>query len=154
MPDVRTTRAYYHRTNRHAAEAIMQEGFRDVSETLETGSTARGTWFTNSLASGASVPVALGDVVVAVELPVDVAEQYFHTEDQNYREYLIPAAILNSYPRRLLQGDVGCAGPSRRFPVGELDRCSGIASPTGDGASHPVAGTESCVQSGNGLDEA
>ncbi len=38
--------------------------------------------------------------------------------------------------------DVGCAGPSRRFPVGELDRCSGIASPTGDGASHPGAGTE------------
>ena len=51
-------------------------------------------------------------------------------------------------------GDVACAGLSRRFPVG--DPCWGIGteSPTGSGASHPGAGTESCVQSGDGLGEA
>jgi len=52
------------------------------------------------------------------------------------------------------EGDVACAGLSRRFPVG--DPCWGIGteSPTGSGASHPGAGTESCVQSGDGLGEA
>jgi len=52
------------------------------------------------------------------------------------------------------KGDVVCAGPSRRFPVGELRRCSGVASPTGVEASHLSAGTESCVSSGNGRGEA
>ncbi len=51
-------------------------------------------------------------------------------------------------------GDVVCAGPSRRFPVGDLLSQRGAGSPTGAEASHLPAGTGSCVQPGNGLGEA
>ena len=98
------TRDYYHRTYPEAAAAIMEGGFKDVSETFETGSAARGVWFTDSLASASSTPSAFGSVVVAVTLPLPIAEGHFHTDDQGYREYLIPAIVLNSYPRKLLQG--------------------------------------------------
>jgi len=46
-------------------------------------------------------------------------------------------------------GDVACAGRSRRFPVGDLATEGWAGSPTGDRASHPVAGTESCVWAGD-----
>jgi len=82
----------------------MERGFKDVSETFETDSAARGVWFTDSLASGGSTPSAFGSAVVAVSLPVPLAEGHFHTDDQGYREYLIPAIIVNRYPRRLARG--------------------------------------------------
>ena len=47
-----------------------------------------------------------------------------------------------------MERDVVCAAPSRRFPLGDLRWCSGVESPTGAGASHPGAGTESCVSVG------
>jgi len=39
-------------------------------------------------------------------------------------------------------GDVACAGQSRRFPVGDLSADRWVGNPTGEEASHFLAGTE------------
>lgn len=87
--------SYFHRTWRAQADQILREGFKDLSETYQTDSIWKGTWFCNE-PTGA--PEGLGDVVLEVMIPEEVAEKYFWSEDQKYREYLIPAEVLKTYP--------------------------------------------------------
>ena len=77
----------------------MQQGFRDESETYQNDSDWRGTWLSD-LPTGASR--GFGKAVIEVEILEEEATKYFWGAEQGYREYLIPAAVLNLYPRRLM----------------------------------------------------
>jgi hypothetical protein len=95
----------YHTTN--AAEAIIQEGFRDSVGYfgLSDGKVRRGVFF-------ASEPVdanegAKGDQVLGIDIPDKIALKYEWVEEgATFREFCIPARIVNRYgPPRLLSDD-------------------------------------------------
>lgn len=88
------TMIVYHTTD--ASTAIRAEGFKDGEKNYMTTETWRGVWVANT-------PVdinegAKGDVVLALEIPIEIFNQYEWVEDEKtYRESLIPAEILNKY---------------------------------------------------------
>jgi hypothetical protein len=87
----------YHRTTRQNAESIAKDGFRD----------ATGTYFTNQAFSGvwvSSVPLdanegACGDVLFEITLGLpetEIADYEWVEEGKPYREWLMPAAMINT----------------------------------------------------------
>ena len=103
----------YHRTGH--GEAIMSDGFRDGSGYVLDSLGLTGVWFS------ADFPVdcnegAKGDEVL--ELIVDEDEiQDFEVEEEGkpYREYLVPAKVANTWPRRLLTEEQVDEIPDPRF---------------------------------------
>ncbi len=95
----------YHRTD--AADEILRDGFRDGEGSYMFDVILRGVWLSD-------VPLdvnggAIGDHVLEVELPDALAIEHEVVEDEKpYREFLIPADVLNRQGRtRLLsQGEV------------------------------------------------
>lgn len=85
----------YHRS--YYAEVIATEGFRDGEGGYLTAGTHRGVWMSDqplNVNEGAQ-----GDVILAVEMPEDIAAPFEWTEEgKGYREFLIPAETLNRYP--------------------------------------------------------
>jgi len=90
---------YFHRTGQLQAEQILQQGFKDESETYQSDSGWRGTRVSDS-PTGA--PRGFGKAVIEVEMLEEEANKYYWGAEQGYREYLIPAAVLNLYPRRVM----------------------------------------------------
>jgi hypothetical protein len=92
----------YHRTD--SAEDILREGFRDGTGTYMTANEYSGVWVS------ADEPLtinegAVGAAVIAVDIPTELFEQYEWVEAHKpYREALIPATLLNQYPRYLDPG--------------------------------------------------
>jgi hypothetical protein len=88
----------YHRTTRKSADAILKSGFKDGSGTYLTDREWSGVWLSN-------IPLdcnegAKGEILLEVDLdlPESVIARYEWIEDfQSYREWLIPAAPLNSH---------------------------------------------------------
>jgi hypothetical protein len=90
----------YHRTSAQAAAAILCSGFEDRSGTYLTTEEWSGVWLSD-------VPLdinqgALGDTLLIVEL--DLAEEQLRDyewieEGKPYREWLIPAALVNAKVR-------------------------------------------------------
>lgn len=86
----------YHRTRAESAEAILRDGFRDGSGNYLTESLHSGVWLSN-------VPLdenegACGDVLLEVQLDMtkdELAQYEWVEEGKPYREWLIPAAVLN-----------------------------------------------------------
>ena len=84
----------YHRT--FAAKRILAEGFRDKTGTYMTDQEFTGVWFSDtplSVNEGAA-----GDVVLAIEVPDELVAEYEWIEDgKPYREWLIPAELVNRF---------------------------------------------------------
>ena len=84
----------YHRTN--AATAILQKGFKDGIGTYMTTIFHSGVWLSN-------YPLdcnegAFGDTVLLIEIPESVIAEYEWIEEgKPYREFLVPAIIVNQY---------------------------------------------------------
>jgi hypothetical protein len=86
----------YHRTSRRAARQILAKGFRDGVGTYLTRNIYRGVWVSN-------VPLdenegAFGDTLLVVDLKIPATKlgEYEWVEDgKTYREFLIPASVLN-----------------------------------------------------------
>lgn len=95
----------YHRTDR--GEAIMREGFRDAGSRYGTTTWHEGVWLSDSsLAVNEGVN---GDDLLVVEI-VDapaLAEHEWVEEGKPYREWLIPAALVNRCDRVLLPRELG-----------------------------------------------
>src|SRR4051812_17399614 len=96
----------YHRTTAAAAEAIMQDGFRDSTGRFMTSSEHTGVWVSN-------VPLdenegAHGDTVLEVSVDESHIAEYEWIQDIGYREWLVPAVVLNSQTtvRRLSESEV------------------------------------------------
>jgi hypothetical protein len=90
----------FHRTD--DAATVLRDGFRDGEGTYGTGEWFSGVWLSN-------VPLdvnegAKGDELIAVEVPADVFTEYEWVQEPNfgYREALVPATIVNRYPRTLV----------------------------------------------------
>jgi len=87
----------YHRTTRENAEAIKSGGFRDTTGSYFTDREFSGVWLSNvplDLNDGAA-----GDVLfeITLELPdTAIAEYEWVEEGKPYREWLMPAALLNA----------------------------------------------------------
>ena len=86
----------YHRTS--AAEAILQHGFRDGEGCYMTATRWRGVWVSDQPLD--ENEGAWGDTVSTLDLPEDVFVHHeWVQEGFRYREALIPATVLNQYPR-------------------------------------------------------
>jgi hypothetical protein len=107
----------YHRT--HAADDILRDGFRDAEDTYMTDVVLHGVWLS-------AVPLgpeegANGSQVLEVELPDALAmEHEFPEEGRPFREFLIPADVLNRQGRtRLLsEAEVDAIEDPRFRPPG------------------------------------
>ena len=88
---------FYHRTSAQAAKRILRSGFKDSTGTYMTRTEHTGVWLS-------SVPLdanegAAGDVLLRVSIETSDAEMaaYEWVEDgKPYREWLVPAALINS----------------------------------------------------------
>lgn len=88
----------YHRTTRERAEAIKKGGFKDAIGTYFTDQEFSGVWASNVPLDGNEG--AFGDVLfqITLDLPETVIADYEWVEEgKGYREWLIPAALLNPH---------------------------------------------------------
>jgi len=86
----------YHRTP--AGDAILAKGFRDGRGRYMTSNIHEGVWLSNiPLSAAAGAP---GDDLLAVEIPEEVIAEYEWVAETGgtYREWLVPAAVVNRYP--------------------------------------------------------
>ena len=87
---------FYHRTNAHNAHAIIASGFHNSTGHFLNNRIWTGAWLS-------SIPVdsehgAEGDALLMVKLEIDdreLARWEWATEGRTYREWLIPANIIN-----------------------------------------------------------
>ena len=88
--------AFFHRTTRPAADAILAGGFRDASGDYMTKRRHTGVWLSD-------VPVdcnegAIGDVLLLIVMALSQAEQdqYEWVENgKQFREWLFPSQLIN-----------------------------------------------------------
>jgi hypothetical protein len=88
----------YHRTDRAAAEVILRKGFRDNTNYYMTAHLHTGVWLSN-------VPLdenegAHGDYLLRVSLDIsesELARYEWIEEGKGYREFLIPAELVNGH---------------------------------------------------------
>jgi hypothetical protein len=89
----------YHRTD-HAA-AILADGFEDGEGNYLTLNTHRGVWvadFPLDVNDG-----AIGEHVLALEIPEEQLIEFEWVEEhKGYREFLVPASVLNGHVPALL----------------------------------------------------
>jgi hypothetical protein len=82
----------YHSTTRSAADDILQRGFQESGSAYLKDRAWRGVWVSD-------VPLDFhegNDAVLQIELDIAL-DEYEWIESKTYREWLIPAAILNEY---------------------------------------------------------
>ena len=90
-------RRFYHRTSLAVAAAILQDGFRDHVGTYMTDQEFRGVWLSDEpldVNEG-----AIGDALLEIDLGLedDAIDRYEWIEEgKGYREWLIPAALINA----------------------------------------------------------
>jgi hypothetical protein len=89
---------FYHRTNSDVAEKILSEGFQDGHGTYMTEREWTGVWVSDRPLDGNEE--ASGDCLLKITLTCDEAAiaDYEWVEEgtiRNYREWLIPADLLN-----------------------------------------------------------
>jgi hypothetical protein len=86
---------YFHRTSLANARAILREGFRDGRGRYLTEHEFEGVWISEKpLDAGEG---AVGDTLLAVSIKRTLVEDYeWKEEGKPYREFLVPAALLNS----------------------------------------------------------
>jgi hypothetical protein len=88
----------FHRTP--AADAIVSEGFRDATEPYGTSAFHTGVWLSDHPLGENEGGV--GDDIVMVDIPEDdiALFEWMGRPSFGYREWLVPAAIVNAYPRQ------------------------------------------------------
>lgn len=84
----------FHRTPH--ADLILEHGFRDGEGTYMTGIIHRGVWLSDrplTIFEGAK-----GNHLLSLEIPDDLLDEYeWIEEEKTYREFLVPADIVNRY---------------------------------------------------------
>jgi hypothetical protein len=95
----------YHVTSLAPAEAIDLEGFLDAVDSYMTSGRHTGVWISDRPLDG-SEGTATPQVVYELEVDEDLIRQYEWIEEgKPYREWLVPASILNGAERRRLGMD-------------------------------------------------
>lgn len=86
----------YHRTREERASSILKDGFKDGSGYYDSSQIFRGVWFSDrplEINDGVT-----GDALIAVDLPIqdaDLADFEWIEEGKPYREWLVPAELIN-----------------------------------------------------------
>jgi hypothetical protein len=98
----------YHVTDRASAEVIISEGFKDAEVIHDDSELLIGVWLSDRCLAGEDdVGPRLGpvaDSALSIELPAEVAEAYERRDSAKpYREFCVPAALLNDYAIESLQ---------------------------------------------------
>jgi hypothetical protein len=92
----------YHVTDCEAAASIEASGFRDSTGHYLTDQEWSGVWVSNRpLNDRSGIPEA-----VAFEIEIDhaaIADLEWVEDGRDYREWLIPARVLNAAPRRRIE---------------------------------------------------
>jgi len=95
----------YHVTSVESAEAIREHGFADATDTYLTRSEYTGIWVSDSPLNVNDMGGA-SDVCFEVETTEDSISEFEWVEEaKTYREWLVPAEVLNRCPRRVLTQD-------------------------------------------------
>jgi len=85
---------YYHRTTRERARSILKKGFKDGSGKFLTDRTWKGVWVSERPLD--SSEGAEGDVLLEIRIPESEVTRFEWVEEgKPYREFLVPARILN-----------------------------------------------------------
>jgi hypothetical protein len=89
----------FHITNIANAEAILKDGFRDVMGYHHAGQEWTGIWVSSEpLDWSQRQYLDDGITLFAIEIPEeDISDLEWVEEGKAYREWLVPAALLNSY---------------------------------------------------------
>ena len=88
----------YHKTVEDAAKAILRDGFRDGSGYYLTGAPHKGVWLSDSpldINAGGLGGESLLECTFDGS-KAEIAELEWIEEGKGYREWLIPAAFVNS----------------------------------------------------------
>lgn len=88
----------YHRTSADDAERIMRDGFNDHADIFGVG-----VWVSDPPCDEASLPASKREALVAVDLSEEAITEYEVLWDRpgdapswaRYREWIVPAAVLN-----------------------------------------------------------
>ena len=90
----------FHSTPTRNVESIRAEGFRDAEGTYMTTNIHRGVWLGNRPIDWNDAGFTEEDIsVVVLEIPeATLAEWEWIEEEKPYREYLVPAKVVNEYP--------------------------------------------------------
>ena len=89
----------YHRTDSDSAEAIIREGFRDGIDTYMTNNTYQGVWLSDTPLDESESGGAFGDTLLKVTVKLssgELAKFEWKQERMGYREFLIPADLVNA----------------------------------------------------------
>ena len=94
----------FHITSNANAEAILKEGFRDATGYYLTDQQHTGVWVSGEPFDGQYLNDA--NTLFAIEIPEDATSEFEWLEEaKTIREWLIPAALLNSYGPPVVTGD-------------------------------------------------
>jgi hypothetical protein len=94
----------YHVTSEEAARSILRDGFLDGRGTYLTIQEWTGVWLSDSPVSVNEG--AQGETILAVDIPLDLVLDYEWVEEgKPYREFLVPARLVNAYPVRRAPDD-------------------------------------------------
>jgi hypothetical protein len=86
----------YHRTYQERAAAILRDGFHDSTGRYLTDEDHTGVWFSDRPDCG----MPTGDVLLEIFMSLPEAELAGYEwieEGKGYREWLIPATVVNKY---------------------------------------------------------
>jgi hypothetical protein len=87
---------YFHGTSRAAARAILSEGWRDGRGKYLTDTEHTGVWLSDR--PNDQEMAAMDGILLVVEVPALLVEPpEWIEEGKEYREFLVPAALLNSH---------------------------------------------------------
>lgn len=92
----------YHRTTRDAADAILKAGFKDMTGNYLTANEYSGVWVSDSPLDSNEGIADNATVLIEIELDeAPIARYEWIEEEKSYREWLIPAEIVNQARIRL-----------------------------------------------------
>jgi hypothetical protein len=94
---------FFHITSTANAEAILKEGFRDGTGHYLTDQEWTGVWVSTEPFDGYD---ADAKTLFTIEIPEDVISEFEWVQPgMRLREFLVPAALLNSYGPPVVTGD-------------------------------------------------
>jgi hypothetical protein len=108
----------YHVTDRATADLILEHGFQDSEVIHDDRELQIGVWLADRCLAGEDdVGPRLGplpDTAVSIELPAEAVEPYERPdEDKPYREFCVPARIVNDHEIEAVQ-DLTDVDPAQR----------------------------------------
>jgi hypothetical protein len=96
----------YHATaSDEALKNILENGFTDAVDTYGTTSSRKGVWLSDRPLAGGEGGLMGFEPLLRLELPEDVIREYEWTDESGnatYREWLVPAGVVNRYPREFV----------------------------------------------------